>query len=64
MTIQIGGPTKTMALFLGSAAIDAGNDTACPPIDQRGVTRWQGAHCDIGAFEGTDYPLYLPIILK
>ncbi len=59
-----GGPTKTMALFLGSKAIDAGDDSACPPTDQRGVTRWQGAHCDIGAFEGTEYPLYLPIILK
>lgn len=59
-----GGPTKTMALFVGSAVIDTGNDPACPSTDQRGVTRWQGAHCDIGAFEGTGYPLYLPIILK
>lgn len=46
-----GGPTQTMALLPGSAAIDAGDDTACPATDQRGVTRPQGAHCDIGAYE-------------
>jgi hypothetical protein len=54
-----------MPLFVGSAAIDTGSDTACPLTDQRGVSRsGVGAHCDIGAFEGTEYPLYLPIILK
>jgi hypothetical protein len=51
-----GGPTETMALFMGSPAIDAGDDTVCAAVpvsaqDQRGVTRPQGAHCDIGAFE-------------
>ena len=46
-----GGPTQTHALLLGSPAIDAGNDALCPPTDQRGVTRPQGAHCDIGAYE-------------
>jgi CSLREA domain-containing protein len=58
-----GGSTKTMGLFIGSAAIDAVLG-GCPPpaTDQRGVTRPQGVHCDIGAFEGTLYPLYLPII--
>ena len=46
------GATPTAALLHGSPAIDAGNDAACPPYDQRGVTRaGQGAHCDIGAFE-------------
>jgi hypothetical protein len=35
----------------GSPAIDAGNDSACPSIDQRGVTRPSGLHCDIGAYE-------------
>jgi hypothetical protein len=34
-----------------SSAIDAGDDGLCPATDQRGVTRPQGAHCDIGAFE-------------
>ena len=46
-----GGPTQTMALLSGSPAIDAGDDTACPATDQRGITRPQGPHCDIGAFE-------------
>jgi CSLREA domain-containing protein len=46
-----GGPTQTMALRPGSPAIDAGDDTNCPPTDQRGKARPQNAHCDIGAFE-------------
>jgi predicted outer membrane repeat protein len=46
-----GGFTQTIPLLPGSSAIDTGNDTICPATDQRGVARWQGAHCDIGAFE-------------
>ncbi|MBV6393172.1 MAG: hypothetical protein KPEEDBHJ_02408 [Anaerolineales bacterium] len=51
-----GGPTQTHALLTGSAAIDAGDATTCaaPPVnnlDQRGVTRPQGAGCDIGSYE-------------
>ncbi|MFT3892412.1 MAG: choice-of-anchor Q domain-containing protein [Anaerolineales bacterium] len=46
-----GGFTKTMALGLGSPAIDTGNDIYCPATDQRGVTRPLGSHCDIGAYE-------------
>jgi predicted outer membrane repeat protein len=51
-----GGSTPTMALGTGSAAINAGNDTICAAapvnnLDQRGVRRPQGAHCDIGAVE-------------
>ena len=47
-----GGPTQTLATFAASPAIDSG-DPACPPTagDQRGVSRPQGARCDIGAFE-------------
>jgi CSLREA domain-containing protein len=45
------GPTKTLALRKGSAAIGAGANAACPPRDQRGVRRPQGPRCDIGAFE-------------
>jgi hypothetical protein len=57
-----GGPTQTMALGAGSAAIDAGNDTVCiaAPVnnlDQRGVTRPQGSHCDIGAYELLTFPV-------
>jgi predicted outer membrane repeat protein len=46
-----GGFTQTMALKNGSPAIDAGNDAKCPAKDQRGVTRPQRAHCDMGAYE-------------
>ena len=46
-----GGPTQTFALLPGSPAIDAGDDSACPATDQRGVARPIGAHCDIGAVE-------------
>ena len=51
-----GGPTWTMALGPGSAAIDAAVDGTCAGVpvnnlDQRGVVRPQGLHCDIGAFE-------------
>ena len=51
-----GGPTETMALGPGSAALDAANDAICAAapvnnLDQRGVARPQGPHCDIGAVE-------------
>jgi hypothetical protein len=47
-----GGPTQTMALLPGSAAIDAVPTNACPvATDQRGVSRPQGAACDAGAYE-------------
>jgi hypothetical protein len=47
-----GGPTQTLPIVAASPAIDAG-DPACAPSagDQRGVSRPQGARCDIGAFE-------------
>jgi hypothetical protein len=40
-----------MALLPASPAIDAGDNSASPPTDQRGVPRPQGLACDIGAFE-------------
>jgi hypothetical protein len=52
-----GGPTETHALLPGSPAVDAGDDTACPAADQRGVTRPVDGNgdgtavCDIGAYE-------------
>jgi hypothetical protein len=46
-----GGNTETIPLLPGSAAIDTGDSGACPATDQRGMTRPQGAGCDIGAFE-------------
>jgi predicted outer membrane repeat protein len=58
-----GGPTKTMALKAGSAALDQIPRATCRAlvtVDQRGVSRPQGAakkaskrRCDIGAFERT-----------
>ena len=54
---NFGGSTPTIPLLAGSSAINTGNDATCAATDQRGVTRPQGAHCDIGAFEytGIDY---------
>jgi len=46
-----GGPTQTMLPLPASPTIDAGSDASCPAIDQRGLSRPQGAHCDIGAVE-------------
>jgi hypothetical protein len=51
-----GGPTPTMALLHGSAALDAGDDALLRPpyaltTDQRGFPRKSGSHVDIGAFE-------------
>jgi hypothetical protein len=45
-----GGQTNTMALAVGSPALDTGGP-GCPPTDQRGVPRPQGPGCDVGAFE-------------
>lgn len=58
-----GGPTKTMALLVGSAAIDAASDASCPTKDQRGWRRPFGLHCDIGAYERGVFVL-MPIIFR
>src|SRR5262249_4748076 len=44
----------TMALLVGSPAIDAGDTTAAPFLDQRGIARPVGVAADIGAFEYYD----------
>lgn len=51
-----GGFTQTRVPDTGSFAIDAGNDSVCAAapvngVDQRGTSRPQGPHCDIGAVE-------------
>ena len=51
-----GGPGDTETLQTdaepsNSPIVDAGNNTGCPDVDERGVTRPQGKACDIGAFE-------------
>jgi CSLREA domain-containing protein len=55
-----GGPTRTHALMKGSPAIDGGDNIGCPPTDQRGVARPQGARCDIGAYEAGAVPVATP----
>ncbi|MEM7530696.1 MAG: choice-of-anchor Q domain-containing protein, partial [Chloroflexota bacterium] len=45
-----GGDTFTMALLVGSLAIDAGDNASCLTTDQRGEARSDGV-CDIGAYE-------------
>jgi CSLREA domain-containing protein/MYXO-CTERM domain-containing protein len=57
-----GGPTRTIALLPGSAAIDAADDENCADelvagADQRGVARPQLLACDIGAFESQGFTL-------
>jgi hypothetical protein len=60
-----GGSTQTMALLPGFPAIDAGDDPICAAtgtgkvnsLDQRGISRLQGTHCDIGAFESRGFSL-------
>ncbi len=46
-----GGPTNTMALSLGSPAIDAGDPTGLPADDQRGFVRILNGQTDIGAYQ-------------
>jgi CSLREA domain-containing protein len=59
-----GGSTQTFALLTGSPAIDGGDDSHCPATDQRGLSRPQGAHCDIGAFEVKIHSIYLPLVME
>lgn len=50
-----GGPTQTLALLPGSAAIDKGDDSTCLNTDQRGIPRPEINHCDSGAFESRGF---------
>jgi predicted outer membrane repeat protein len=50
------GTTQTFALSVDSPAVDAGSDVICAGaavnnLDQRGMTRPGGLHCDIGSYE-------------
>jgi hypothetical protein len=58
-----GGPTETMALGSGSAAIDKVGLRSCPETDQRGHFRpdSQETSCDIGAYELQDPTLIVCI---
>ena len=61
-----GGPTQTMALQVGSPAINGvvyNAPNGCPTTDQRGYAR--SSACDIGAYEyGGFLSLFLLLILK
>ena len=48
-----GGPTQTIGLGSGSAAIDQipASGAGCPAADQREVARPSGTKCDIGSYE-------------
>jgi hypothetical protein len=46
-----GGSTQTFLPGTGSSAFDTANSATCPATDQRGISRPQGAGCDIGAVE-------------
>ena len=43
--------TLTRALPTGSIAINTADNTNCPAVDERGITRPQQATCDVGAYE-------------
>ncbi|HEY1377735.1 MAG TPA: right-handed parallel beta-helix repeat-containing protein [Gemmataceae bacterium] len=51
-----GGPTPTVALGAGSAAIDHGDPALAGTADQRGVGRPQGPGVDVGAYEWVPAP--------
>jgi hypothetical protein len=46
-----GGSTETHALLEGSPARDVGDDSCCPCVDQRGMSRPQCGCSDIGSYE-------------
>lgn len=66
---EYGGWTLAHPLAADSPAIDAGDNAACAPFDQRGVSRpidgdGDGqAVCDIGAYE-YQLPVFLPLIFQ
>ncbi|MDD5370681.1 MAG: choice-of-anchor Q domain-containing protein, partial [Anaerolineaceae bacterium] len=67
---NLGSLTGSPAYFplnAGSPAMDAGDDLICAaaPVkntSQNGVTRPQGAHCDIGAYEAGS-TIFLPFVI-
>lgn len=67
-----GGRTETYALLPSSPAIDAGDNNACPALDQRGFIRPAAGSpgnppvCDIGAFElnARFGGVYLPLVRR
>ncbi len=59
-----GGPTLTMAIPLGSAAIRLAMAN-CPAIDQRGMSRaLSPGRCDAGAYEWQGQFFFFPSIYR
>ncbi len=58
------GLVPTLPLLIGSPAIDAGDDTACPATDARGIHRPIGPHCDIGAYEALHRYWWMPVMRR
>jgi hypothetical protein len=50
-----GGFSLNHALGDGSPALNSGDPDTCPALDQRGVSRPQGARCDRGSFESEEF---------
>ncbi len=64
--LTVEGGSLVHPLRAGSPAIDGGVCIAGITGDQRGVTRPQGAACDIGAYESewVGWQVYLPLVLR
>lgn len=58
-----GGATPTYLPEAGSPLIDAASTEVCRALDQRGVSRPQGAACDIGAVEVAPEPGAIAVAL-
>ena len=65
LALNAPGSTRTHALRPDSVAIDAADDCSdfednTVTTDQRGVARPQGANCDIGAYERSEFQGFFP----
>jgi hypothetical protein len=65
-----GAPTWSHSLTTGSPAVNTANNNTCPNTDQRGAPRPLDGDmdglplCDIGAYELSQYQIYLPAVVN
>ncbi|MBM4242942.1 MAG: hypothetical protein FJ148_03900 [Deltaproteobacteria bacterium] len=59
-----GGATETIVPGSTNPAVDTGTTPGCPPTDQRGIPRPQGAACDVGAVEVCTLPPPAPVAVR
>jgi hypothetical protein len=57
-------PYSDLHLQEKSPAIDAGDDTVCPPVDLDGNRRPFSSTCDMGAYESIESLIYLPLVIR